>query len=204
MGRIADVLTSAGLPTSTFSISGLQAVLTGEPGGVGPSQTVLSRNGLADFNPEPSVQDMEDVIKALNGATTSDSGFFAEMWSSEISEGLDKQAFLKAELDKTSPLTAFPEDSSKTGDEFQMVTQIMQTREARGSKRDIFYVDTSGFDTHSEVDEKLISKFTEVNSALTGLVDELKALGLWESTVLVEMSEFGRTLDMNSGSGSDQ
>ena len=131
----------AGLSTSTFSINGQQAVLNGVVG-QGSSQFICSRDGLSAFNEEPSIDNMDSVIKDLNNATTAESGFFAETWSSKLTEIFGKQDVLKAELDKTTVTTTFPESS--TGEEFKMVTQIMQTAEARGSKRDIFYVDTTG------------------------------------------------------------
>ena len=38
---------------------------------------------------------------------------------------------------------------------------------------------------------------------ISAFVDELKVLGLWESTVVVQYSDFARTLDPNSNDGSD-
>lgn len=79
----------------------------------------------------------------------------------------------------------------------------MQTRETRGSKRDICYVSEGGFDMHSNVLEALMNKFTSVNFALGKFVQEVKALGLWTNVTVVQFSEFGRTLDPNSGDGVD-
>ena len=59
----------------------------------------------------------------------------------------------------------------------------------------------TGFDTHQNADARLISKFTSMNAAFVAFVAELKALNLWESTVLVQFSEFGRTLDSNTNFG---
>ena len=77
----------------------------------------------------------------------------------------------------------------------------MQTAQARRVERDVFYVADSGYDTHKNVDESLKREFTEINFALDAFVKELKALGLWESTTLVQFSEFGRTLSPNTGGG---
>lgn len=79
----------------------------------------------------------------------------------------------------------------------------MQTREARNSKRDIFYVQDGGYDTHSNVDISLINNFNRINGVIQAFVDEVNVLGLWESTVVVQFSEFARTLDPNTGDGSD-
>ena len=79
----------------------------------------------------------------------------------------------------------------------------MQTREARKSKRDIFFCQDGGYDTHSYLDMNLINNFSRINAALQSFINELKVLDLWESTVLVQFSEFSRTLDPNTGEGSD-
>jgi len=180
-GRIADVMSLAGIPTSTFSISGQQRLLTGEAG-QGPSQYICNSNGLSEFNLDPVIGNMNSVIKALNNATTPESGYFAETWSHKLSEIIDRQDVLKVELDKTTVTTVFP--GSSTAVKFRMVTKIMQTAEARGSKRDIFYIDQHGFDTHSNADERLVDRFTDMNGAIGAFVDELKTLSLWENTLL--------------------
>ena len=132
-GRIADVLTQAGIPTNLFSIDGQQVLLTSEPGQGGPTQNVLGSGGLAAFNADPSIANMNDVIIDLNKQTTTDSGFYAETWSYKLTESLANQQLLKEQVD-----------------EFEMVTRLMQTREARNSKRDTFFVQDGGYDTHCE------------------------------------------------------
>ena len=79
----------------------------------------------------------------------------------------------------------------------------MQTREARNSKRDLFFVQDGGYDTHDDVDVRLVENFNEINAAMQAFVAELKVLGLWQSTVVVQFTEFARTLNPNSGSGTD-
>ena len=79
----------------------------------------------------------------------------------------------------------------------------MQTRESRNSKRDIFYVQDGGYDTHSNVDISLINNFNRINGVIQAFVDEVNVLGLWDNTVVVQFSEFARTLDPNTGDGTD-
>jgi len=203
-GRIADVLTQAGIPTDLFSVDGQQVILSGEAGQDGPSQYVLANDGLPEFNANPSIENMNAVIKTLNSnnSTAVNSGFHASTWSSKLSDSLAKHKSLKKELDKTVVTTPFPTDG-KISNEFELITRVMQTREARGSKRDIFFVQDNGYDTHSNVDEKLTTKFSQMNGVIQAFVDELKFLKLWESTVVVQFSEFGRTLNPNTGDGSD-
>jgi len=200
-GRIADALTKAGIQTNVFSIKGQQTFLVGEPGGSSPSQVTINRKGLSSFNDDPTINDMTNVIKALNSATTSDSGFFAETYAFKLSDAIAKYQSLKLELDKAKPSVDFP--MSGIADQLKMVTRLMQTAPIRGAKRDIFYVSDSGYDTHKNVEYRLRNNFSRINAAIEAFVEELKVLNLWESTVLLQFSEFGRTLTPNTGDGTD-
>lgn len=199
-GRMADVLTSKSIPTNMFSVDGQQVLLTGEAG-QGPSQFILSGSGISTFNKDESITDMANVIKALNNDTVPDSGFYAETWSSKLTELLSQHETLKTELDPTEVTATFPKGS--TADEFMLITRIMQTREARGSKRDIFFVSDTNYDTHLNVDAVSIENFNRIDGVIEAFVEELGHIGLWENTVVVQFSEFARTLDPNTGDGTD-
>ncbi len=57
-----------------------------------------------------------------------------------------------------------------------------------------------GFDTHNSFD--LNPLLTPINLSIASLVAELKIQGRWDSTVLLTISDFGRTLTSN-GQGTD-
>ena len=198
-GRIADVLKEKGIPVNVFSISDTQVVNVGEPGGVSPF--ILSSSGLSSFNKDPSIADMDAVIRDINNATTKDCGFFAETFSSKLLESMTSHELVKGLLDSVDVTTPFPDSS--VGKQLKIVAQLMKTKESRGVVRDMFYVSQSGYDTHSDMQVKLIKLFSELNDALEAFVAEVKTQGLWDSTTLVQFSEFARTLDPNTGDGSD-
>ena len=60
-----------------------------------------------------------------------------------------------------------------------------------------------GYDTHRDATDTHDLLFKELNLALTEFVAELKAIGAWDDVVIVQTSDFGRTLTGNSGSGTD-
>jgi uncharacterized protein DUF1501 len=60
-----------------------------------------------------------------------------------------------------------------------------------------------GWDTHQENWTKVPSLLTQVDRGMSNLVDDLKARGLFESTVVVWMGEFGRTPRPNARGGRD-
>ena len=102
----------------SFSCYPFSQLLTGEAG-KGPTQFILSSNGLSSFNKNPTVPNINEAIKSLNNDTTVDSGFFATSWSAKLSDALTKQQSLKSDVDATVVTTIFPGGS--TSDEFEMV-----------------------------------------------------------------------------------
>jgi len=99
IGRMADVLTTNGIPTNLFSIDGSQVVLIGETGAGGPSPFTLDSGGLEAFNQNPDFD--TETIKILNRKGKADSGFFSETWSLKLSESLENQDILKDALDNS-------------------------------------------------------------------------------------------------------
>jgi len=94
------------------------------------------------------------------------------------------------------------DDSTGLAKQFMQVARLIATRAARKAERDFFYVRIGGFDTHDNNNEILEEKFTEISDALEGFVAELKGQDIFDSTVVVTSSEFGRTLTSN-GLGTD-
>ena len=52
-------------------------------------------------------------------------------------------------------------------------------------------------------DDTLATLYQDLNFALDGFIAEVKSQGLWENTVIVQGSDFGRSLNTNSNSGTD-
>eukprot|EP00957_Ditylum_brightwellii_P203555 15335156-Ditylum_brightwellii.AAC.1 len=57
LGRMNDVLTRNGFKTSTISTDSASIALVGQPG-VSPDPSIISKNGVDEFNPESSDQKM--------------------------------------------------------------------------------------------------------------------------------------------------
>jgi len=116
---MGDVLASDGISTNLFSLDGEQIMLSGEVGGGGPMQNVMDSGGFSEFNSDAATANMDDVMKSLNSRTTSDSGFFAETWSSKFYHSLDQHKSLKGAVDATEVVTEFPRES--VGEELEMI-----------------------------------------------------------------------------------
>jgi uncharacterized protein (DUF1501 family) len=64
-------------------------------------------------------------------------------------------------------------------------------------------VDLGGWDNHQGVFTALQKKLPELDKAMTALVTDLKDRGLYDSTAIVWMGEFGRTPRINGNAGRD-
>jgi len=67
----------------------------------------------------------------------------------------------------------------------------------------IFKVAINGFDTHSNQENEHKDKLIELNSALAKFTHELKSKGLWDDSLIMTYSEFGRRIKENGSKGTD-
>jgi uncharacterized protein (DUF1501 family) len=200
LGRIADALSRKGLNVGSFSIDVNSISLIGDPG-VSPAPFILSNAGVSKFNRGASSENMDAAITSLNEATAHDSGVFGELWSSKLHKSVaDNQNFYDTLAGKQTSIT-FP--SSSLGRQLEMVAKMIDTREERGSDADVFFLATGGWDTHSDVEDNLNRLFANVDASFKAFSEEMKAKGTWDSVTVVETSDFARTLNPNSGRGSD-
>lgn len=83
--------------------------------------------------------------------------------------------------------------------------QLMQTSFLMKNNVDIpiFKVAIKGFDTHSNQKNEHKSKLTELNDALVKFTQELKSNNLWNDTLIMTYSEFGRRILENGSHGTD-
>jgi uncharacterized protein (DUF1501 family) len=76
-------------------------------------------------------------------------------------------------------------------------------------KSTVLYLGMGGYDTHSDqglataFDSGLAWNLKNLGDNLGVFISELKRIGAWEDTVVVVISEFGRTVRQNGSSGSE-
>lgn len=198
VGRMMDVVKRLGKKTGTLSINGITDTLVRND----PVFTI-DPSGVSTFNPIPWNTDIEDTVKKMNDATTSNSGLFAETWSRMLYQSLGENELLQEAMDpSTASLgTAFPKTG--LGRQMEAVARLIKTKDVRGTDTDAFYVSLGGFDTHSNVKEDLAVLTLELDNAMEKFEMEMKKQNKWDNVVVVMVSEFARTLTPNSGQGSD-
>jgi len=145
-------------------------------------------------------------VNSLNNATIPDSGFMAEAWSSSMHQSfsvLDEVSTVEQIATVTDFPVMFEKIYNPLADQLKMVSRLQQTALQRGVTRDFYSVEYGSWDHHSGVLAPQQTMFKTVDDALAAYVTEAKAIGVWESTVLVQVSEFGRTMYPNGNAGSD-
>ena len=101
-----------------------------------------------------------------------------------------------------APATAYP--NTGLGLALRAVAGAMATR--IGTK--VFYVTTGGFDTHASQNPNAtggayFTLMATLNDALLAFYTDLRSQGLFEDTMVVSFSEFGRRITENGSQGTD-
>jgi uncharacterized protein (DUF1501 family) len=110
---------------------------------------------------------------------------------------------LTAATQSVSPLkTVFPSSNSLAA-QLQQVAQLIQIRGALGVQRQIFFAGVGNFDTHNGQVQEQGSLLASVSAALGAFYNATVELGVQSEVTTFTMSDFGRTFQPNSNTGSD-
>ena len=179
-GRLADVMSTDGVPR------------------------VFDRNFLRSQN-----QELRVFLEQLHSETDDNSGVFGNAWSQTFVDNWNKTDALVETLRRTKLATSFDIATGKNvggiGSQLRMIAKLINIRNERGNgiNRDVFYCEMGGYDGHFMVNTVLENKLPSLNEAVATFWAEIKAQGLANNVVVVQGSEFGRTITPNSNLGSD-
>mmetsp|Transcript_19805 Transcript_19805/g.42663 ORF Transcript_19805/g.42663 Transcript_19805/m.42663 type:complete len:503 (+) Transcript_19805:2-1510(+) len=201
LGRLGDWinLQESAEIFDAYSISGSPAVLEGAPGMSRPAD-VLSGSGVAGLTPVG--ERVEKKVLELHQHDAA--SVFGETVSAKVSSTFSRMELLGEALQGASLSNPGCWDSANSylAYQFRTVATVMKQRDALEAKRDVFYVEHGGYDTHSDNGPALIELLREVDNSIKCFTEELESQGIWANVTLVTASEFGRTLTSN-GLGTD-
>ena len=165
-------------------------------------RTVSTKNPTA-LNKYPTIGNLIDAVKQLNGVGGVGNSVLSEQWSSRVASALfEHEQMIEVASMPEFEVTDYPLlSSNKLTSSFKAVAGYMKSRKFRNVNRDVFVVSQGSYDMHSQ--DTLAENFQALNEALQGFIQEIKYQGLWESTVIVQGSDFGRSMNTNSNSGTD-
>jgi uncharacterized protein (DUF1501 family) len=106
-------------------------------------------------------------------------------------------------VQSVSPLqTVFPANNSLAA-QLKQIAQIIQVRAALGVSRQIFFASVGNFDTHSDQLPLQGALLASVSPALAAFYASTQELGVQNNVTTFTMSDFSRTFQPNSNTGSD-
>jgi uncharacterized protein (DUF1501 family) len=98
--------------------------------------------------------------------------------------------------------TVFPANNA-LGAQLQQIAQIIQVRSALGVNRQIFFAGIGNFDTHSDQLPLQGALLASISPALAAFYQATQELGVQNEVTAFTMSDFSRTFQPNSNTGSD-
>lgn len=84
-----------------------------------------------------------------------------------------------------------------------MIIRLIAAQSAFQLKRQIFFIDIPGFDTHKDQIDQQRNMLSELDLGLDLFNSALTSIGYQDQVTLFTMSEFGRTLTRNGNDGTD-
>jgi uncharacterized protein (DUF1501 family) len=98
--------------------------------------------------------------------------------------------------------TVFPANNP-IATQLKQIAQLMQVRSSFGVNRQIFFAGVGNFDTHADQAGQQSLLLGQVSSAMSAFYQATQELGIANQVTTFTMSDFSRTLQPNSNSGSD-
>lgn len=88
------------------------------------------------------------------------------------------------------------------GDDLKMIAKLIAGRSSLGNRRQIFFVEVGGYDTHRDQIAAHTELMVELSTALNAFRNALVAVNEWDNVVAFTASDFARTFSPNN-SGTD-
>lgn len=202
-GRAADVTLNcnggSGFPTvttiagaSTFCVGAGQRPLAIDTGAL---DQVLVLNGFYGSPGDVARKNSMDYARTIDRAAT-----LVAAASDTTQQAVDISAALSVDPTLT---TVFP--GSDLGAQLQQVAKVMKLNMSSAElslNRQIFYVETGGYDTHQDQFTDQADRLTELSQALGAFYQATIELGIADRVVTFTLSDFGRTLEPSGDQGS--
>jgi uncharacterized protein (DUF1501 family) len=156
---------------------------------------------LAGFSGSPADNARLSAFQSL--LTFEDGVTLIQAASSTTATAIQNAQTLAAALATGSPLkTKFPPRNPLAA-QLQEVAQIIQVRAALGLPRQIFFVSSLGFDTHSDQLPVQGALLSGLDKAMNAFYEATIELGIPQQVLTFTMSDFARTFQPDSTQGSD-
>lgn len=210
-GRVADLLDAAN-PGTLFpplvSLAGLRNFVSGRTSvpltvPLNPFYKLLSSGG--DKYPNGFQFDVlrDAAVREMLGQSRGN--VYDTVVQLYAEEGLAASSVLVPILQNTASVVTplFASLSSPIAKQLGRVAQLIEGRGQTQMRRQVFYVDQFGYDTHGSQAGIQQGLLGDLSAAIKAFEDAMTALGLADNVTLFTLSEFGRTFKPASNAGTD-
>ncbi|MFT6998046.1 MAG: hypothetical protein ACJAQ4_001805 [Cryomorphaceae bacterium] len=155
----------------------------------GKSLAIANLNGIKRIKDDRLLQAMAHSQKHDHGMAS-----YLYQTATRVTEGAD---YLSSLIKTNSKENNSP--SNALGADLRIASNLIKA----GAETRVFYTSISGFDTHANqrgTQERLLMN---VGDSLTAFKNDLQKANLWDDTLVMVFSEFGRRVAQNAGGGTD-
>lgn len=203
LGRMVDELKQT-YRVGSYSIAGNVKAVEGAT----RSATISAKNGVVNYGARDELGG--EIASLQHEASTS---VISQTYTDALAGAIESADLLVASMAQAKLSEKFDQpEATKVGRQFEQIAKIISRNTELGgdidSQRDVFFVEVGGFDTHNDLGEHLEESFVDMDYALRNFKAELQSMrkpdgsNKWSDVVIVEASDFGRTLTTN-GLGTD-
>ena len=105
--------------------------------------------------------------------------------------------YIQEKMSLNPRVAEFP--ATQFGNQLKTIAQMI----AAGMETSVYYASLDGFDTHVNQKQVQQRQLQQLDSGVGALVTELKKQNLWNDTLIMVFSEFGRRVKENGSRGTD-
>lgn len=217
------VMTSNGV----VSLSGYNTSAGPYANAVNDGSVLFSDPNYKNNDPGMRLKAFERILQYSNDSLM-ENAYNSVMMSARLTEGMVGEALAATAIDGSTTASTLDVhfnnafNGAEAGiavnntftNQMKLVARLIAGNAALGNTRQIFFVQQTGFDTHTTQIPDTGNVFAGghtglmnvLNRTLVGFTDALKAAGLWDSTVAFTASDFTRTFTANktdASAGSD-
>ncbi len=203
-GRIADALTSSYNPGGTVPMITSVAGDTLFCNGAASTPVSVSPGNLGGSSCSEGTTECAAQQATAQALLQFDSGLTLVQADNTITSNAYNYAKILTAATASLPAlqTAFPA-SNALASQLKQIAQIIQARAALGISRQIFFAGIGNFDTHSDQVAQQGALLAAISPALAAFYQATQELSVSNNVTTFTMSDFSRTFQPNSNTGSD-
>ncbi|MEM7768687.1 MAG: DUF1501 domain-containing protein [Pseudomonadota bacterium] len=143
----------------------------------------------------------QELLDFMRSKTDDEGNLFARDVKQIQADGVDiTLQFREAKSQSVELNQPFP--GSRLGNQLRTVAETIGMRDLLNVNRQVFFVETGGFDTHNNQAGRIGPLQTDIVASLAAFREAMVAQGDWDNVALFTVSDFGRTL-VENGAGTD-